>query len=135
MIKNSGQSSASIHWLTGLTKLFLSLWQFLVLFWMLWMLVTMHRPCHVPHVSRITAWRTIFKKYFLVCPRNESDLSHVFMIAYHKMLTKELLAVHPEKVTERKKRKKTRKTIGKLFALNANAKITSKIYVKSWNSY
>ena len=28
------------------------------------------------------------------------------MIAYHKMLTKELLAVHPEKVTERKKRKK-----------------------------
>ena len=46
-----------------------------------------------------------------------------FLITYEKTLTKNLSAVHPEKVTRMKKRKKTRKAIAKLFALNANAKI------------
>ena len=36
-------------------------------------------------------------------------------------MTEKLLAVHPEKVARRKKRKKTRKAIAKLPALNANA--------------
>ena len=34
------ESSTSIHWLTGRTNLLPSFWLFLVLFWMLWMLVT-----------------------------------------------------------------------------------------------
>ena len=38
-------------------------------------------------------------------------------------MTKKLLAVRPEKVTRRKKgKKRTRKAIEKLLALNANAK-------------
>ena len=43
------------------------------------------------------------------------------MITYDKTLTKKLLAVRPEKVTTRKKKKINRKAIAKLFALNANA--------------
>ena len=46
--------------------------------------------------------------------------SHAFLIAYHKTLSKKLLAIRLEKVTRRKK-EKTRKAITKLFALNANA--------------
>ena len=47
---------------------------------------------------------------------------HAFLITYDKTLTEKLLAVHPEKVAQRKKRKKqTRKAIAKLFALNTNA--------------
>ena len=37
-----------------------SFWLFLVLFWMLWILVTVFNPCHVPHASRITTWGTLF---------------------------------------------------------------------------
>ena len=48
------------------------------------------------------------------------------MIAYHKMLAKKLLAVRPEKVTRRKKLKKTKKTIAKFLALNAIAKTREK---------
>ena len=43
------------------------------------------------------------------------------MISYLKTFTKKLLAVRPEKVTSRKKGKKTSKAIAELFALNANA--------------
>ena len=50
--------------------------------------------------------------------------SYALLIAYHKMFTKKLLPVHPGKVMRRKKRKKTTKAIAKLFALNANAKIS-----------
>ena len=48
------------------------------------------------------------------------------MTTSSKMLAKKLLAVHPEKEIK-KKRKKTRMTIAKLFALNANAQ--KKIYI------
>ena len=41
-------------------NLFLSFWLFLVLFWMLWMLVTVFNLCQVPHASRITTWGTLF---------------------------------------------------------------------------
>ena len=57
-----------------------------------------------------------------MCPRNELDLG---LKKLTKKLNKKLLAVRPEKVTRRKKRKKMRKAIAKLFALNANA-------IKAW---
>ena len=41
-------------------NLFLSFWLFLVLFWMLWMLVTVFNLCQVPHASGITTWGTLF---------------------------------------------------------------------------
>ena len=99
--------SSDIHWLTGLTKFFPSFWLFLVLFWMLWMLVTMHKSYHVPHVSRITTWGTIFtEKLFSVSKEWVRSWSHAFLINYDKTLTKRLFAVRPEKVTRKKKRKK-----------------------------
>ena len=99
--------SSDNHWLTGLTKFFPSFWLFLVLFWMLWMLVTMHKSYHVPHVSRITTWGTIFtEKLFSVSKEWVRSWSHAFLINYDKTLTKRLFAVRPEKVTRKKKRKK-----------------------------
>ena len=117
------ESSASIHWLTDLTNLFLSFSLFLVLFWIIWMLVTVHKPCHVPHASQITNWRTIFKeRLFRVSKEWDRSWSRAFLIAYHKTFIKKFLAVRPEKVTRRKKnKKKTRNAIAKLFVLNANA--------------
>ena len=43
-----------------LSNSFPRFWLFLVLFWMLWMLVTVHKPCHVPHTPQITTWGTLF---------------------------------------------------------------------------
>ena len=82
--------------------------------------------CWLPCLSaamRHTTWRTIFtERPFSVSKEWVRSWSHAFLIADHKTLTKKFLAVRPEKVTRRKKRKKTRKVIAKLFALNANAK-------------
>ena len=101
------ESSASIHWQTDLTNLFPSFWLFLVFFRMLWMLVTVHKPCHVPHASRITTSGTIFtEKLFSVSKEWVRPWSHAFLITYDKTLTKKLLVVSPEKLTRRKKRKK-----------------------------
>ena len=117
------ESSASIHWLTGLTNFFPSFWLFIVLFWILWILVTVHNPCHVPHALRTTTWSTILtERHFSVSKEWVRSWSHAFLITSHKTLTKKLLTVRPEKVTRKKKKKKTRKAIAKLFALNANAK-------------
>ena len=101
------ESSASIHWQTGLTNLFPSFLLFLVLFWMLWMLVTVYKPCCVPHASRTTTSGTIFtERLFSVSKEWVRSWSHAFLITYDKTLTKKLLAVRPEKVTRRKKRSK-----------------------------
>ena len=95
------------HSLTNWPNLFLSLSLFLVLFWIIWMLVTVHKPCHVPHASQITNWRTIFKeRLFLVSKEWDRSWSRAFLIAYHKTFIKKFLAVRPEKVTRRKKTKK-----------------------------
>ena len=48
--------------------------------------------------------------------------SHIYLITYDKKLTEKLLAVRPEKVARKKKRiKRTREAIAKLYALNTNA--------------
>ena len=50
------------------------------------------------------------------------------LITYLKTLPKNLLAVYPENWTRKKKRnKKTRMAIAKLFALNANVKKVLKV--------
>ena len=83
-------------------------WQFLVLFWMLWMLVNVHKPCHVPYASRIPTSGTIFReRCFGVFKEWVRSWSHVFLITKIKTLAKKLLVVRPEKVTRRKKNKKT----------------------------
>ena len=48
--------------------------------------------------------------------------SHAFLITYDKTLTKNLLAVRPEKVTRRKKRKKKKARMAIAKPLNANAR-------------
>ena len=111
-----------------LASLFPSFWRFFVLVWMLWMLVTLHKPCHVPHASRITTIGTIFMERFLTLSREwVRSWSHTLLKTSHKTFTKKLLAVLPEKVTRRKKEKKTRMAIAKLFVLNANAKSTWRV--------
>ena len=89
-----------------LANLFLAVWLFVVLFWMLWMLVTVCNICYVPHTSRITSWGTMFTEIFLdVSKEWVRSWSHAFLITTLKTLAKKLLAVHPEKVMRRKKRK------------------------------
>ena len=107
------ESSARTIWLTSLSNLFPSFWLFLVLFWMLWMLVTAPKPCHVPHLSRITTSRTIFlERPFRVSKEWVKSWSHTSsLITYDKIFIIKLLAVRPEKVKRGKKRKKSRKTI------------------------
>ena len=104
------ESSASIHRLTSLSCFRVSecfLCFFFCFFLMLWMLVTVHKPCHVPHALRITTWRTIFmERIFSVSKEWVRSWSDASLIAYHKTFSKKLLAVRPEKVARRKKRKK-----------------------------
>ena len=112
-------------------------WHFLVLFWMLLMLVTVHEPCHVPHALWIRTSETIFME---ICSGMSKEWvrswSHVFLITKVKTFHKKLLAVCPEKVARRKKRKKTRMAIAKLFALDTNTKIDAKKYfIPSYNIY
>ena len=80
-----------------LANLFPSFWLFLVLFWMLWMLVTVFNLCHVPHTSQITTWETLFmERHFSVSKEWVRSWSHAFSIIYHKTFTKKLKAVHPK---------------------------------------
>lgn len=58
-------------------NLFPSFCPFVVLFWMLQMLVTMSKWCHVPHALPVTTWRTVFLETFFVSARNESNLGHL----------------------------------------------------------
>ena len=115
---------SAINRLANLFQLFPSSWLILVLFWWLWILVTVHKPCHVPHASWVTTWGTIFiERLFSVSQEWVRSWSHAFLITYDKTLTKKILAVRPEKVTRRRKRKnrKNRMAIAKFFAFNANA--------------
>ena len=82
-------------------------WLFLVLFWMLWMLATVHKMRNVPQASKITTTGTVFTEIFFdVSKEWVSSWSHVLSITKVKTLAKKLLAVRPEKRKGRKKRKK-----------------------------
>ena len=100
--------SSAIHWLTNWQTCFRVSGCFLCFFgccgyWLPWI-------SHVPHASsRITTWGTIFmERSFSVSNEWVRSWSHAFLITYDKTLTKKLSAVRPEKVTRRKKRKKSR---------------------------
>ena len=45
---------------------------FFLLFWMLWILVTVNKlkytASHGPHASHIPCWKTLITQFFLVCP-------------------------------------------------------------------
>ena len=98
--------SSDIHWLTGLTKFFPSFWLFLVLFWMLWMLVTVFKPCHMPHASQITTWGTLFtERLFSVSKEWVRSWSHTSLIIYDKTFAKKLKAVCPKSCWEGEKEK------------------------------
>ena len=92
---------------TGLlANLFPSFWLFLMLFWMLWMLVTIFNPCHVPHVSRITTWRTLFtKRFFSVSKEWVRSWSYASLIIYHKTFTKKFEALRPKSCRGEEKEK------------------------------
>ena len=88
-----------------LANLFPSFWLFLVLFWMLWMLVTVFKPCHVLHASRITTSETLFMEKFSVSKESVRSWSHASLIIYHKTFAKKLKAVRPKSCREREKEK------------------------------
>ena len=82
-------------------------WLFLVLFWMLWMLVTVHKMRNVPQASKITTTGTVFTEIFFdVSKEWVSSWSHVLSITKVKTLAKKLLAVRPEKKKGKEKKKK-----------------------------
>ena len=90
-----------------LANLFLSFWLFLALFWMLWMLITANKQCHVLHVSRITTRRTSFtKKRFGVSNEWARSWSHACQLTNLKTLPKNHLTVLPENWTRMKKLKR-----------------------------
>ena len=81
-------------------------WQFLVLFWTLWMLIIAHKPCHVPYASQMTSWGTSFTEMcFHVSKEWFRSCSHIFLITKVKILVKKLLAVCPETVTRKGKKR------------------------------
>ena len=103
---------SSAIWSTSyLYNLFPSFWRLVLtvscLFWMLWMLVTVHKMRNVPQASKITTTGTVFTEIFFdVSKEWVSSWSHVLSITKVKTLAKKLLAVRPEKRKGRKKRKK-----------------------------
>ena len=81
---------------------------FLVLFWMLWMLVTVFRLWHVPHESRITTSRILFTERFLTVSKMwVRSCSHASLIIYIKTVSKKLNAVRPKSCHEGEKEKET----------------------------
>ena len=106
--------SSVIHWLTCFR---VSSGLFLVLSWMLWMLVTVHELCHVPHASRITTCGTVFtERHFSVSKKWMRSWSHTLF--GHKTFTKKLFGGPSRKSDEKEKKKKKKKTV-----LNAKAKM------------
>ena len=113
-----------------LANLFLSFWLFCVLFWMLWMLVTVYKQYHVQHASQITTWATIFmERLFNVSKAWVRYWSHVFLITYYKCSLKSFGQSVQKREAKGKKKKIIRMAIAKLFAFNEDANaITKSIY-------
>ena len=118
--------SSAIHWLTCFR---VSSGLFLVPFWMLWMLVTVYKLCHVPHALQITTWGTIFtKRNISVFKEWVRSWSRAFLIAYHKTLTKKPFGGRSRKNDEKEKKKKTKQK------LQARTKYLRKTLIFMWNS-
>ena len=93
---------------------------FLVLFWMLKMLVTMIKPSHVPHASRITTSGTIFTETsFIVSNEYVRSSSHFSLITNVKTLAKQLSAVRPKTLTRRRSRRRKTRSLWWLKRMHA----------------
>ena len=93
-----------------------------MLYWVLRMLGTVNKPCHVPGRSRITTLGTIFTEIpFDVSRKCVRSWSQTFFVNNIKTLAKTVSAVRPKTLRRRRKRREKRKTIAKLFALRADA--------------
>ena len=78
-------------------NLFPSFWLLLVLFWIVWMLVTLFNSCHLSHASRITARGTLFtEKRFSVSKKWVRSWSHASLITYKKMFAKSTFTWDPK---------------------------------------
>ena len=103
-----------------LANLFPNFWLFLESFWLLWLLVTVNKPCHVPHALRVTTWGTIFTETpFGVSKEWVISWSHVSVVTNLDTFPKKFLAVRPKTAIGIRKRKKIME-ITKRFALHAN---------------
>ena len=69
------------------------------------MLVTVFKPCHVLHASRITTSGTLFMEKFSVSKESVRSSSHASLIIYHKTFAKKLKAVRTKSCREREKEK------------------------------
>ena len=98
---------SAIHWLTCFR---VSSRLFLGLFWMLWMLVTMHKLYHVPHTPQITTCGTIFtERHFSVSKEWVRSWSHASLITYHETFTKKLFSGPSRKSDKKEKKRKKNK--------------------------
>ena len=96
--------SSAIHRLTCFQ---ISSGLFLVIIWMLWMLVTMHKLCRVTGALQITTCGTIFmERHFSVFKEWIRSWSHAFLVTYHKNLIKKLFEGTSRKSDEKEKKKK-----------------------------
>ena len=85
----------------------MSIFLFLVLFWILEMLITVNKPNLVPSLSWITTSELIFAEICLdVSKEWVRSWSHYFLIINRKTLSIKILAVRQEIETRRTKRKK-----------------------------
>ena len=88
-----------------LANLFPSFCLFVVILWMLWMLVTVYKPCHVPRALEITTWEALFiERLFSVSKEWVRSWSHVFLIIY-KTFAKIHKAVRPKSCRKGEKEK------------------------------
>ena len=89
-----------------LANLFPHFWPFFVFFWITRTLVTIYKPCHLPHASRITTWRTLFTEIHLsVSKESVRSWPHAFLLIYHKTFAKEIKAVGSKSCRKREKEK------------------------------
>ena len=79
-------------------------------FWMLRMLVTKNKPCHMPHASLITTWETIFTKIlFGVSQEWVRSWSYASLVTDLRTFAKKLSAIRPKTLRRKRKRKRRKK--------------------------
>ena len=110
--------------------MFPSFWPFFLLFWMLQMLATVNKSCHVPHASLTTTSETIFtKELYGVSKKWARSWSHDSLLTDLRTFAKKLLAVCPKtprrnrkREKKKKKEKKERKAIAKFLRYTQSQK-------------
>ena len=118
-VSSHGAAINLLIWTSSLSSDFFyssSFWLFLVLFWMLWMLVTVFKACHVRHASRITSSGILFmERPFHVSKEWVRSWSHASLIIFNKTFAETFKAVRPKFCREGERK---RKAVAKCYALN-----------------